>query len=121
MLLKDDLALLRDKEFIIGIMKPFWDELLPFAEFHEYYYGKKTQYRVVRNINKELPNRELLNEIFYPKDSSNLKTDYLLDNYGVLIAEILIKELTDKRKVIHNHLSAVEGIYSWAKCTEEEK
>ena len=69
--------------------------------------GKKIQHRVVRNINKELPNRELLNETFHPKDPSNLKTDYLLDNFSILIADALIKELTHKRKVRCNYLSAV--------------
>ena len=121
MLLKEEPELLRNKEFMMGIFKPFRDELPPFREFYEHRYGKKTQYRVVRNLNKELPNRELLNELFYPQDPSNLETDYLLNDHGLLIAETLLNELTDKRKATHNHLSAVDGKYSWKLCADDEK
>ena len=104
-----------------GIFKLFREELPPYKEFHEHRYSKKIQHRVMRNMNKELPNRELLNKLFYPKDPSNVKIDYLLNDHGVLIAETLMKELTDKRKATHNHLSVVDGKYSWKLCTDEKK
>ena len=92
-------------------MKPFREELLPYTEFYEYHYGTKTQYRVTQNWNKVLSNRELLEEIFYPSDPSNLDTDFLMEELGVILGDSLITELTYTRKATHNHLSVVGGIY----------
>ena len=41
LLFKENPLLLRDKYFIMGIMKPFQDELPSFVEFYEYHSGKK--------------------------------------------------------------------------------
>ena len=97
---------------MIGIIKLFRDELPLMAEFYKYHYRKKKQYRVVRNTNKELPNKKLLEEIFYPKDASNIETDFLIEEHGAILAKTLITELTDKIKAIYNYLSAVDRIYS---------
>ena len=47
LLIKENLSLFVDPDFILGIMKPFREELPPYAEFHTYHYGTKTQYRHV--------------------------------------------------------------------------
>ena len=107
--LKDNEALLRNKEFVIGMLKLFREELLICKEFYEHRCGKKMQHRAARNSNKELLNRELLNKIFYSKDPSNLETDFSLDNLSALIAETSIEELIDRIKAAHNHLSAVDS------------
>ena len=65
-----------NEEFMMDVVKLFKDELPPFAVFNECHYGKKTQHRVVRNANKFLPNKELLDEIFHPKNPTSIKTDF---------------------------------------------
>ena len=74
--------LITNQIFMMEIMKPFKDELLPFVEFNAYYYEKKTQYRVVYIRNKFLPNKELLNELFYPINLMNIEIDFLWKTLG---------------------------------------
>ena len=101
-----------NKEFIMRTMKPFREELPPCKEFHRHHYGTKTQYKVIRNKNKVLSNRELLNEIFNLSSTSNLDIDFLIDEPRHMFATSLISELTDTRKVSYNHFSAVGGKHS---------
>ena len=64
--------LIINEEFIMGVMKSFRDEISSFADFHEHHYLKKNQHRVVRNDNKYLPNKELIDEIFHPKNLTSM-------------------------------------------------
>jgi len=70
------------------------------------------QFRVVRNTNKVLLNKELLQEIFYPTDASNLETDFLIEELSEIFTNSLLLELTNTRKAIQNHLSMVGRKYS---------
>ena len=44
-----------------------------------------------------------------------------MEELGEILANLLIFNLTDTRKVIHNHLSMIRGLYSWEKYTDKEK
>ena len=74
LLLKENPTLIINEEFIMGIMNPFKDELPPFAAFNKHHYGKKTQHRVVRNANKNLPNKELRDGRFHHNNPMNIET-----------------------------------------------
>ena len=68
-----------------------------------------------------LPIKEQLQELFHPIDSLNIESNFLIEDLAVVWVDTMISELTNKNKATHNYLSAYNGIYSWAKATDNEK
>ena len=111
LLLKENPMLITNEEFIMD------DELPPFVAFNECNHGKKTQHRVARNAKKCLSNKELLDEASHPKNPVSIEKYFLMEECGEKLVDSLISELTDQRKDVHDHFSAIGGKFSWESCT----
>ena len=55
----------------MGAMNVFKYELSPFAAFNKHHHGKKNQHGVVRNANKHVPNKQLLDEKLHPNNPTS--------------------------------------------------
>ena len=60
------------------------------------------------------------NELFNPADPRNVETDRVKDDIGFVVAETLLKELSDEKKETHEHLSMNNGMHSWNRTSEAE-
>ena len=84
-------------------------------------FNKKRQYKILKQLGKELPHDLLRKELFDPDDPSNIDTSYLMNEMGIVFATKIIQELRDKRKATHNHLSSLDGTCSWNMCSDAQK
>ena len=75
----------------------------------------------MRESGKDLPCHLLRKELFTPDDPSNVDTDYLMNEMGAIFSETILKELRNKNKATHDHLSSLDGMHSWKMATELEK
>ena len=69
----------------------------------------KKQHGMARSGTKHLPNKVLLEELFQPRDPTNIETDFAMEDMGVMLGDKSIRELLDKIKAAHNHLSSIGG------------
>ena len=76
---------------------------------------------MVRGSTKLIPNQAHLQELFYPSDPTNIESNFLVEEFGLVWVDSIIKEFLNKKKATHNYLSTIEGIYSWDKSIEAER
>ena len=120
-LLREEPMKIINESFMMGIFVDFELEIPPYKNYIDYLYNTKTQYKVVRDRIKYQPFKELRKELFNPTCESNIETNCLIENLGIITANTLIDEFRDIRKATRNHLSCVRGIYSWNHISDEEK
>ena len=106
-------SLFTNEDFMMNLFSELVFELPSLQEYLEHMFHKKRQHRVLNNLGKELPHNLLRKEVFHPDEPSNIDTDYLMNELGLVFAEALLTELRDKRKATHNHLYSLDGMHSW--------
>ena len=59
-------------------------------------------------------------EFFYPQCKGSVETEATVKKMAVEVADCLLTELRDPKKVTSNYPSLVVGEFSWGKTTDEE-
>ena len=120
MFLRGTPSLVINEDFIMGILNEHKDEIHPFKEHVNCVFNDKMQQKEIRDRKKHQPFKSLREELFHPKDPSNIEIDFLMSCMGSMMSNTLIEELTDKRKEMKNHTSFLGGELSWGEDSEEE-
>ena len=59
-------------------------------------------------------------ELFFPQRDENKETGDVVERMAVEVADCMMTELEDPKKVTSNYLSSAGGEFSWGNTTEEE-
>lgn len=96
-------------------------ELPEFNEYLSYIFEQKTYKSVQGRKTARLTHKAVRQELFNPQRQENKDTNDLVLTLGLLVAEAMLEEFVDPRKVTRHYVSAIGGKFSWAKTSEEEK
>ena len=129
--LKDDLEaivekpeLIHKEKFMMGLMKPWVDELPPLKKYLHYVFEeKKTNFvHSPEDTNTTAVSMKLIRaELFNPMDADNQKCTGRLEQLAKAGAQAWIRELLDPKKATFYLMSASGSEYCWANCTPEMK
>ena len=94
--LSNDTSLIMKEEFMMNIFSALQDEIESYDEHIKCLCYAKAQHKVVHNGTKLLQFKLLRDELFNPTDTSNIESDFLADDLGIVLAETILKEPRDK-------------------------
>ena len=104
--LTQDVNLILNKRYMIGIVEDLEEELPPFKDFLKYLYEKKTMQTVNKSKTKEVQMPLLRDEIFHPVIKDNVSSSDLVKQVVPIAVEAFLHELRDTKKATCEYLSS---------------
>lgn len=120
----EDGALLLNEDYLIKMFSNFADEADAFVDYLQFTFIEKLSKIVgdcVSNDDKVLPNDELQAELFYPSLDDTWQTCYLVCSLAKEAAKTFLIEFGDTSKETSNYLSSIDGKFSIANITEDDR
>lgn len=114
-----------DRDFMLNIFGEAREQLPPFDKCLSHMHEEKQQ-RCIKGIDpnlacaKVIPYKSLIDEIFDPKDNSNIKANHHMSDIIPKVIIAFLKESHDPKKATSMHLSSQDGELSWINATEED-
>jgi hypothetical protein len=102
-----DGALMLDKNFIMNIFSPLYEEIPPLKEYLDCHFEEKEGNVIGSHKQMEcvLAIDEAMAELFFPQKMENRQTTEFCKELAVGVATTLLTELTNPRKSTHNYIN----------------
>jgi hypothetical protein len=116
-----DGALLLEKNFIMKIFSPLYQEIPPLKEYLDYHFEEKEgnvigSHKMHKRV---LAIDEAMAELFFPQKMENHQTTEFCKDLLVGVATTLLTKLTDPRKSTHNYIN--DGLFAFNNLSAVEK
>ena len=112
--IEKDGTLIVNESFMMVIFNELIEKLPPFKEYIRHMYKSKKTSLVDEASTKVLPLSLLREEVFSPKTETNKSTSIFMKKLGELSASAILSELRNPSKATSNHLSSVNGKFSFS-------
>ncbi len=102
-----DGALLLNKNFIMSILSPLYEEIPPLKEYLDYHFEKKEGNVIgsCKEHERVLAINEAMAKLFFPQKMENCQTTEFCKELAVGVATMFLTKLTDPTKSTHNYIN----------------
>jgi len=117
----DDLDLIHDKTFMMGMFDELTEELPEFKAFLTHQFEKKESEFIAKSGTKSTTWKMLIEELFSPQDEDNKNSTDMLKKVAATAINAMIEEMEDESKATYKYLSISGSEYSYDHCPDEVK